>query len=95
LPATNFLLVGSKHKDDESTTTNRRQNMNTTHKIAGAFAAVLAVIALGGTLQAAVADSTRVNPTVTARALAHGVDPSAMLQRSANGERTRTTTVAG
>jgi hypothetical protein len=69
--------------------------MNTTHKIAGAFAAVLAVIALGGTLQAAVADSTRPSAAVTARALAHGADQSAMLQRSAAGERTRTVAVAG
>jgi hypothetical protein len=69
--------------------------MNTTHKIAGAFAAVLAVIALGGALQAAVADSTRPNAAVAARALGHDADQSAMLQRSVAGERTGTATVAG
>jgi hypothetical protein len=53
------------------------------------------VIALGGALQAAVADSTRPNAAVASRALGHDADQSAMLQRSVAGERTGTATVAG
>ena len=67
--------------------------MNTTHKIAGAFAAVLAVIALGGTLQAAVADSTR--PSVTQSADAESTVRDIMVHRNGGEERTGTVTVAG
>jgi|WetSurMetagenome_2_1015567.scaffolds.fasta_scaffold2093745_1 hypothetical protein len=67
--------------------------MNTTHKIAGAFAAVLAVIALGGTLQAAVADSTR--PGVTQSADTDSTVRDIMLHRNDGAERTGTVTVAG
>lgn len=69
--------------------------MNTTHKIAGAFAAVVAVFALGTALQAAVADSTRSNPAVTARALATEAADSAMVRRSEAREQTGGATVTG
>jgi hypothetical protein len=69
--------------------------MNTTHKLVGAFAAVIAVLALGTTLQAAVTDATRANPAVTARALAHEAASTAMVQRNAGGERTGNTAVSG
>jgi hypothetical protein len=63
--------------------------MNTTHKIVGAFAAVVAVFALGTTLQAAVADAARVSPAVTARALANEQADRAMVQRNVGGEPAR------
>ena len=67
--------------------------MNTTHKIAGAFAAVLAVIALGGTLEAAVVDSTR--PSVTLPADTDSTVNDIMVHRNDGAERTATVTVAG
>ncbi len=69
--------------------------MNTTHKIAGAFAAVVAVLALGTTLQAALTDATRANPAVTARAAAREAARTAMVQRNVGGEQTPGSAVSG
>ena len=69
--------------------------MNTTHKIAGVFAAVLAVLALGGTLQAAVADSIRPSAAQVARALAPASSQGVMLHGNVAGERTSSAKVSG
>jgi hypothetical protein len=68
--------------------------MNTPQKIAGAFAAVLAVIALGGSLQAAVAASTAPNAAIEARTLSHGQSNSVVVHCSTHGERSHTASVA-
>jgi hypothetical protein len=69
--------------------------MNTTHKIVGAFAAVVAVFALGTTLQAAVADAARVSPAVTARAVANEQADRTMVQRNVAREPAREVVVSG
>ena len=66
--------------------------MNTSHKIAGAFAAVLAVIALGGTLEAAVADSTR--PSVAQFADTDSNVRDIIVHRNDGTERTGSLTVS-
>ena len=68
--------------------------MNKTHKLFGAFAAVVAVLALGGTLQAAVADSTRPGAAVAAREMARNAQPGVMVHRNAAGEPARGAAVA-